>query len=69
MESLYVGMLCMTVLLMFSTTAHPIDFTLGACIAEDPRKCTVVKCEVVWMSVPSHFDLTEDHLHLDCGSE
>ncbi len=31
------------------TTVHPIDFTLGGCIAEDPRKCSV-ECEVVWMS-------------------
>ncbi len=34
---------------IISTTVHPIDFILGGCIAEDPRKCSV-KCEVVWMS-------------------
>lgn len=32
--------------LIFSTTAHPIDFMLGVCIAEGPRKCSV-ECEVV----------------------
>ncbi len=32
-----------------STTVHPIDLTLGGCIAENPKKCSV-KCEVVRMS-------------------
>ncbi len=31
------------------TTVHSIDLTLGECVAEDPRKCSV-ECEVVWMS-------------------
>jgi len=26
---------------IFSTTAQPINFTLGRCMAEDPRKCSV----------------------------
>ncbi len=26
---------------IISTTVHPIDFTLGGCTAEDPRKCSV----------------------------
>ncbi len=33
---------------IISTTIHPIDFTLGRCIAEDPRKCSF-KCEDVWV--------------------
>ncbi len=38
--------------LIVSTTVHPIDFTLGGCLAEDSRKCSVEsqECEVVWMS-------------------
>ncbi len=34
---------------IISTAVHLIDFTLGGCISEDPRKCSV-DCEVVWMS-------------------
>ena len=34
---------------IFSTTVHPIDFTLVWCFAEDTMKCSV-ECEVVWMS-------------------
>jgi len=34
---------------IFSTTVNLIDFALGCCIAEDPRKCGV-ECEVVWVS-------------------
>ncbi len=32
-----------------SITVHLIDFTLGRCIAEDPRKCSV-ECKVILMS-------------------
>lgn len=32
--------------LSFLTTLLPIDFTLGGCIPEDPRKCCV-ECQVV----------------------
>ncbi len=34
---------------IISTAVHPINFTLGWCIAEDPRKSSV-ECQVVWMS-------------------
>jgi len=34
---------------IFLTTTNPIEFTLGGCIAEDPRKCGV-ECGVVWVS-------------------
>ena len=34
---------------VFSTTIHLINFTLGGCIAEDPRKRSV-QWEVVWIS-------------------
>jgi len=34
------------VLLIFLATAHPIDFPLGECLAEDPRDCGV-ECEVI----------------------
>ena len=40
---------CVSFLLIFSTTVHPINFTLGGCIAEDLRQCSSA-CEVVWMS-------------------
>ncbi|KAI9528092.1 hypothetical protein NQZ68_023072, partial [Dissostichus eleginoides] len=35
--------------LKFVETFHPIALTLGGCIAEEPRKCSV-ECEVVRMS-------------------
>ncbi len=35
---------------IISTTVHSIDFTLGGCIADDRRKCSV-ESEVVWMSL------------------
>jgi len=35
---------------IFSTTVYPIDFTLSRFVAEDPRKFSVVECEVVWLS-------------------
>ena len=48
LESNYKGVsVCPSI---FSTTVDPINFTLGGCIAEDPRKRRV-ECEVVWMSV------------------
>ncbi len=39
----------LSVLLIILTAVHPIDFTLGVCIAEDPKKRSV-ECEAVWMS-------------------
>lgn len=34
---------------IFSKTVHPIDVTLGRCVAEDPKKCSV-EWEAVWMN-------------------
>lgn len=34
---------------IFSSTVHLIDFTLGSCIAEDPKECSV-ECEADRMS-------------------
>lgn len=34
-------------LLCISTTIYPIDFTIGGCIAGNPRKCSVER--EVWM--------------------
>ncbi len=47
-ESLSVCPLCPSIISV-PTTVHPIDFTLGGCIAEDPRKCSV-ECEVVCLA-------------------
>jgi len=35
---------------IFSTTVHPIDFTLGRFIAEDPTKCSVSNVKLLWGS-------------------
>ena len=34
---------------IFSTSVHPMDFTLGGRVAEEPRKCSV-RCEAAWIS-------------------
>lgn len=41
--------ICLYAFLSFNFSVHPIDFTLGAYIAEDPRKHGA-KIKVVWTS-------------------
>ncbi len=52
---------CLSVCLsIISTTVHPINLTLGRCIAEDPMKCSV-ECEVIWMR-PSNLPVPNRHI-------
>lgn len=52
--------------LHFSTTVYPIYLTLGGCIAEDPRNCSV-ECEDVWTSSSRETKEEKHYGTADCG--